>query len=233
VGWLAGCPGLAGASGLSAELVERWLAAEDALEAASQQFEVPLGLLTAVAYVESSWRPDSVSPAGALGLLQIMPGTWKFLTGKRALDWPGVDAFDPAVSAKVGAYYLRRLLRRWKGRPVDWAVASYYAGAGAVGQYGPSQFGGYVDRVLEARRAVELTYARCYGAPWAADGAPTWPGQRKPKGRGPEVRHDDEPQGSGGERAPHEPASKFGDGVTLGLGVLGLLVALRTRRERR
>lgn len=233
MGWLGRCPALGAASGLPPVLVDRWLAVEDALELAAAEFGVPLGLVTAVAFVESNFEPTAKSSAGAAGLMQLMPGTLKFLLGPHGLDWP---AFDPLVdvekNARVGAYYLKRLLRRWKTRPVEWAIASYYAGAGAVGTYGPGQFGKYVDRVLEARKAVELTISRCAGAPWALDSVPRWPGQRSATGKaGPKPRHDDEIPGSGGPRPEHAPRSEFGEAALLGVGLLGALIAFRERRS--
>lgn len=75
---------------------------------------------------ESSWRPDVVSSAGAIGLTQLMPSTAAGL---------GVDPFDPAQNLDGGARYLRQMLDMFGG-DYSLAVAAYNAGPGAVQQYG-------------------------------------------------------------------------------------------------
>ena len=87
-------------------------------------------LLVALIAVESSWHPDAVSPAGAGGLGQLMPGTARE---------PGVDASDPQANIHGAAVYLRGLLDRYAAydAPTRYtlALAAYNAGAGAVRQY--------------------------------------------------------------------------------------------------
>jgi cell wall-associated NlpC family hydrolase len=87
---------------------------------------VPANLLAGVARVESSFRPDAVSPVGAQGLMQLMPGTAQSL---------GVtDPFDPAQSVDGAARLLRALLDQFGSVPL--ALAAYNAGAGAVRRAG-------------------------------------------------------------------------------------------------
>src|SRR5262245_7940538 len=57
--------------------------------------------ITAQVLVESGGRPNAVSPAGAQGLLQLMPDTWEELG-------PGGDPFDPAENLRRGMTYLKR-----------------------------------------------------------------------------------------------------------------------------
>lgn len=96
------------------------------IDAAAARTGVPAALLAAVAKQESGFDPRAVSPAGAQGLMQLMPGTARGL---------GVtDPFDPAQAVDGGARLLRSLLDRF-GR-TDLALAAYNAGPGAVSRYG-------------------------------------------------------------------------------------------------
>ncbi len=89
---------------------------------ASVQTQVPAALILAVAAQESGFDPDAVSPKGAQGLMQFMPGTWaRFGQG---------SPFNPKDAIFAGARYLRYLalrLHSWK-----LALAGYNAGGHAV-----------------------------------------------------------------------------------------------------
>jgi len=98
-------------------------------------------LLAAQIDVESGWNPKAVSPAGARGLAQFMPGTWagQGVDG----DGDGVrDPFDPADAIASQAAFLCQLLaavdndRQLAGDPLDLALAAYNAGLGAVRRAG-------------------------------------------------------------------------------------------------
>lgn len=84
------------------------------------------GLLEALAWQESRGRIDAVSPKGARGVMQLMPGTAAEL---------GVRTDDVAENIRGGALYLRRQLDRFAGN-VPLALAAYNAGPGAVLRYG-------------------------------------------------------------------------------------------------
>jgi hypothetical protein len=92
---------------------------------AGRQFNVNPALLKAIASAESGFNPGAVSPAGAVGLMQIMPGTAQQL---------GIDPRDPVQSVYGAANYLRSLLDRFNGNTAL-AVAAYNAGPGAVARY--------------------------------------------------------------------------------------------------
>jgi len=112
-------------------------------EAAGRQYNLSPDLLKAVAKVESNFRTEATSPAGAVGIMQLMPGTASHL---------GVDdPFNPAQSIFGGARYLRENLDRFDG-DIELALAAYNAGWPAVKRHGGippfRETQAYVPRVL-------------------------------------------------------------------------------------
>jgi soluble lytic murein transglycosylase-like protein len=95
------------------------------LEQASEAQALPAAFVKTVAKVESGMYTGAVSVKGAVGLMQLMPGT--------AADL-GVDSRDPADNAMGGAKYLRALLLRYHG-DARLALAAYNAGPAAVDRY--------------------------------------------------------------------------------------------------
>ncbi len=91
---------------------------------AAQRYGVPASLLAAVAHQESGFNPGAVSPAGARGLMQLMPATAAGL---------GVDPLNPSQAVDGAARLLRDLIAQF-GR-TDLALAAYNAGPGAVHRY--------------------------------------------------------------------------------------------------
>lgn len=88
----------------------------------AERFDLSPALLEAVVWQESRWREGAVSPAGARGLAQLMPGTARYL---------GVDPDDPMQNLEGGARYLREQLDRFDG-DLEMALAAYNAGPGRV-----------------------------------------------------------------------------------------------------
>jgi hypothetical protein len=104
-----------------------WRAYNELIEKAGHRYGVDPGLIRSVMQTESAFNPVAVSPAGAMGLMQIMP--------ELAAEFGVDDPFDPEQNVMAGARYLRQLLRIHGGN-VRLAVASYNAGPGAVARYG-------------------------------------------------------------------------------------------------
>lgn len=92
---------------------------------ASREYNISPALLKAVASAESGFNPNSVSSAGAVGLMQIMPETASQL---------GIDPSDPVQSVYGAAKYMRSLMDQFNGN-ATLAIAAYNAGPGAVEKY--------------------------------------------------------------------------------------------------
>ena len=95
------------------------------IDAASVRHGVDAALLFALIEVESSYRPNAVSPKGAMGLMQLMPAT--------AQQYAVADPYDPSDNVEAGTQHLRSLLDRYD---VDSALAAYNAGEGPVRKFG-------------------------------------------------------------------------------------------------
>ncbi len=101
------------------------LAPLDLADQAADKYGLPRWLVRSVMKHESGFQPAVVSPKGAIGLMQLMPGTAQAL---------GANPADPAQNADAGARYLRDLLQKYDG--ALWhALAAYNAGPGAVDKY--------------------------------------------------------------------------------------------------
>ena len=89
---------------------------------------LPPEIVHSVAKAESGYHVDAVSPKGAIGLMQLMPGTAAGLNA---------DPHDPTQNVEAGAQYLRDLLLKYENDPhqVSKALAAYNAGPGAVDKY--------------------------------------------------------------------------------------------------
>ncbi len=112
------------------------------VQEAAHRNGLPPAILHSVARVESAYRPDAISPKGAIGVMQLMPATAAQLNA---------DPRDPAQNIEAGARHLRDLLVRYNGETRK-ALAAYNAGAGAVERYGGvppyAETRNYVEKVL-------------------------------------------------------------------------------------
>jgi hypothetical protein len=97
---------------------------------AAQRFGLPKHWIGAVILVESAGDPDAVSSAGAMGLMQLMPGTWADLRQRHGL---GPDPFDPRDNILAGTAYLREMYDRYGSATT--MLAAYNAGPDRYDDY--------------------------------------------------------------------------------------------------
>jgi soluble lytic murein transglycosylase-like protein len=143
----------------------------DALIAdAADRYGIHPALIKAITFVESNFRPDAVSPQGAMGLMQLMPATAEAL---------GVsDPFDPWQNVDGGTRYIAQNLNRFDGNTLL-ALAAYHAGYPRVTNLGvtdltdpeqrvllPRETQTYIDRIELYLYEAQASYV--LGRPFAA-----------------------------------------------------------------
>ncbi|MBZ0273493.1 lytic transglycosylase domain-containing protein [bacterium] len=133
------------APGGEAEPIARFRAGSEfdgIVRQAAERFRLPEKLIHAVVKAESAYNPRAKSPAGAMGLMQLMPGTANAL-GVR-------DPWDPRANVMGGSLYLRQMIDRYGG-DVRRALAAYNWGPGNVDKHGltrlPDETRGYLARI--------------------------------------------------------------------------------------
>ncbi|MEM6295994.1 MAG: lytic transglycosylase domain-containing protein [Myxococcota bacterium] len=137
---------------------ERIALAQPWVDAAAYDYELEPQLINAVIWVESRFNPKATSPAGAQGMMQLMPPTAKELAQKLGKRRP--SSYDPEFNITAGSLYLRKMLNKYDG-DVELALAAYNAGPGNVDKW--TRDGGslpprsieYVTLVLDAKRRFE------------------------------------------------------------------------------
>jgi soluble lytic murein transglycosylase len=135
-------------------------------------------LIAGVIYAETKFDPRT-SPAGALGLMQMMPETAQYLAHQSGgTTFTTADLAEPTVNIAYGSYYLRYLLNHYHGHELL-AIAAYNGGITnvdrwlaearaeghgfAIGDIPFSETRAYVERVMQAQRDYRHTYAKQLG----------------------------------------------------------------------
>jgi soluble lytic murein transglycosylase-like protein len=119
-------------------------------DAAADKYGLPRELVRSVMAAESGMALNAISPKGAIGLMQLMPGTAQVL---------GADPYDPAQNVDAGARYLRDLLEKYN-YGLRHALAAYNAGPGAVDKYNGippyRETIGYINRIEKKLRDAKV-----------------------------------------------------------------------------
>ncbi len=108
---------------------------EEIVKTYSEEYDVPEDLIFSVIKVESGFDPYARSSAGAVGLMQMMPSTFEWLTGEEHLNenLSALRLTDPEVSIRYGTYYLRYLYLKFENW--DTVLAAYNGGEGNVAKW--------------------------------------------------------------------------------------------------
>ena len=118
---------------------------------------VPVSLAVAVAHAESNFDPRARSHKGARGVMQIMPRT---AMGEYGI--PAEQLWNPRINVRLGLHFLRRLLKRYRGRTE--LALSYYNGGSAVGDLPNARVipatSRYVARVLRLQKLYRARLER-------------------------------------------------------------------------
>ncbi len=118
-------------------------------DAAASSYDIDPLLLHAIAHVESRHNPKAVSPAGAMGIMQVMPATARRFGVERA-----ADLHDARTNVNVSAMYLKTLQKRF-GNDLPLVIAAYNAGEGRV-----ERCGRCIPAITETRNYVRDVLAQ-------------------------------------------------------------------------
>ncbi len=112
-------------------------------EVYAEEYSLDISLVMAVMECESGFDPGAVSPAGACGLLQLMPDTFEWMAKGEELD-----IFSPEDNTRIGCKYLAYLFKRFEDEPT--VLAAYNAGEGNVRRWLSDEYLSEDGKTLQA-----------------------------------------------------------------------------------
>lgn len=105
----------------------------DQINRASSDYGLDSSLIAAVIFEESKFDPAVRSKAGAVGLMQVMPQTGRWVAAKKGRRFEEKDLLDPDINVDFGSWYLRYLKDKY--RDEDLALAAYNGGLDNVDRW--------------------------------------------------------------------------------------------------
>lgn len=156
-----------------------------------KDFGVPPEFVWSIMKAETNFRPDALSPVGARGLMQVMTHTGRKVASMIGKSIEGPDLFEPAVGVEIGTRYLKRNLKKFKGK-IPLAAAAYNGGPHRVHkwlhQFGQLEMDEFIEHIpfVETRNYVKkvtryytlynLLYNKNAGASsWLAENVDVYP----------------------------------------------------------
>ena len=154
----------------------------DLFEKEARRNKVDSSLLFAISRRESAFAADTRSRAGAVGLMQLMPGTARQVARSLKLKRPRTQSLKrPSLNIRLGSRYIADMLKRYNGNPAM-ALAAYNAGPGSVDRWRPdfeTDADIWIDTIPfeETRKYVRivLEYAAIYQWQAGRETSPIWP----------------------------------------------------------
>ena len=141
------------------------------VQAYARERDLDPALVAAVIYAESRFDPNVISSAGAVGLMQLLPETGRFVARRTGgEDFVVADLRDPDINVRYGTWLLAYLRDRYDG-DLRTALAAYHAGPGSVDEWRLDDRGiafpetqAYLDEVERVRRVYAQAYREELGA---------------------------------------------------------------------
>ncbi len=138
---------------------------DEFVTAHARNYRLDPALLAAVIYQESKFRAEARSDRGAIGLMQLLPGTAEGIAARTGGSaFTVADLYDPEINIRYGAWYLRHLLDKYGSERV--ALAAYNAGQGKVDEWRArgagiqfSETRHFVQRVEDLKGVYRHAYA--------------------------------------------------------------------------
>lgn len=99
----------------------------------ADEYDLEIGLVYAIIKCESDFDKNAISKSGALGLMQILPSTAKWIAGELGEEYSKDEMFNPKTNIKFGCFYLRYLQDKFES--TDAVICAYNAGEGKVKEW--------------------------------------------------------------------------------------------------